>query len=77
MNSFQLFKDILIKYSQKDNFNFKVNEIFEEKCNAPNDNGGVYLIYKLEKTIETLLYIGSSGQNNNGVLKVRKGGMKI
>jgi hypothetical protein len=68
--------DFLEKYRLKDNFTFEPHEDFEQKCNAPTDNGGVYLIYKIKDTLETLVYIGSSGQRDkNGKLKIRQGGL--
>ena len=50
-----------------------------DKCNAPTDKNGVYLIFKVTSSGQELIYIGSSGQMKDGVLKVRKvglGGMK-
>ncbi|MET6999449.1 hypothetical protein [Chitinophaga defluvii] len=69
--------DELKKYKNTGAFNFKTSESLKEKCNAPIDKGGVYLIYKIVGDKEVLIYIGSSGQRNkDGTLKIRKGGMK-
>ena len=68
--------DFLDKYELKDHFSFESHEDFRQKCNAPKDKAGVYLIYKIENSIETLVYIGSSGQRDkNGKLKIRQGGL--
>lgn len=70
-----MFENILNKYKIKGKFNFKQFESLEAKCNAPNDKSGIYLIYKIVDSTETLIYIGSSGQNKNGELKTRKSGL--
>jgi hypothetical protein len=72
-----MFDKYLLKYNGKGCFSFKYGESFKEKCNAPSDQSGVYLIYKIINDIEILIYIGSSGRRNkDGILKMRKGGMK-
>lgn len=72
-----MFETELKKYKIKGNFSFKSSELLKDKCNAPADQGGVYLIYKIVKEEEILVYIGSSGQRRaDGTLKVRGGGMK-
>ena len=70
-----MFEDYLEKYKTRGQFTFKFSEKFEEKCNAPNDNSGIYLIYNITEPIETLIYIGSSGQKKEGKLKTRKSGL--
>lgn len=74
-----MFENDLQKYKIKGSFTFKVHESLQEKCNAPTDCSGVYLIYKITDSEEKLIYIGSSGQKIDGKLKTRKsrlGGMK-
>jgi len=72
-----MFDKNLKKYKTSGTFNFQSLESFSEKCNAPTDRSGVYLIYKILNGQEILIYIGSSGQRNaGGTLKTRKGGMK-
>jgi hypothetical protein len=72
-----MFDKELAKYKVKGCFSFKQMESFLTKCNAPPNASGVYLIYKIINSIETLIYIGSSGQKDEyGNLKHRKGGMK-
>lgn len=74
-----MFELELKKYKYKGTFSFRPSlpETLSKKCNAPDDRGGVYLIYKLIGKEEILIYIGSSGQKNaDGTLKIRKGGMK-
>jgi len=70
-----MFEEVLNKYKHKGNFSFNATESLQEKCNAPTDKGGVYLIYKNKISDETLIYIGSSGQKKNGTIKVRKSGL--
>lgn len=72
-----MFDNELNKYKSSGVFTFKPAERLIDKCDAPNDSGGVYLIYKIVGGQEVLIYIGSSGQRNaDGTLKIRKGGMK-
>ena len=71
-----MFEKELRKYTKKGYFTFKTSEIFKEKCNAPKNNGGIYLIYKILDNQEILIYIGSSGQRKkDGTFKARIGGM--
>ncbi|GEM67995.1 hypothetical protein SMI01S_16010 [Sphingobacterium mizutaii NBRC 14946 = DSM 11724] len=45
-----------------------------QKCNAPANMSGVYLIYGIGFEKEELVYIGSSGKKTpEGKIKVRKG----
>jgi hypothetical protein len=70
------YKNLLEKYEHKGHFLFEPQESLKQNGNAPSDKGGVYLIYKLEGSIEILVYIGSSGQRNKlGELKIRQGGL--
>jgi hypothetical protein len=72
-----MFDEYLKKYKIAGTFNFRPSESLKDKCNAPTDKSGVYLIYKIVEGQEILIYIGSSGQRNkDGTLKTRKGGMK-
>jgi hypothetical protein len=70
-----MFEKHLNKYKTKDVFSFTKDEIFQIKCNAPIDKGGVYLIYQIHRSKMNLLYIGSSGQKQKGNLKIRKSGL--
>ncbi|MBN2893634.1 MAG: hypothetical protein JXL97_17315 [Bacteroidales bacterium] len=70
-----MFEEVLVKYNFKGIFTFNKLDNLTEKCNAPTDFSGIYLIYDNTE----LLYIGSSGQKINGILKTRKsnlGGIK-
>lgn len=73
-------KELLQKYTDNGQFDFSPDESLKEKCNAPTDKSGIYLIFKLVGGNKKLIYIGSSGQRNKeGSLKTRKcglGGMK-
>lgn len=71
-----MFEKILSKYLINGTFKYKHSERLVEKCNAPTNYSGVYLIFEKNE----LIYIGSSGQKRkNGELKTREtglGGMK-
>ena len=70
------FDEILDKYQNRGSFTFQFEEDFANKCNAPKDSAGVYLIYSCNGILKKLIYIGSSGQKDiDGNLKVRKGGL--
>ena len=72
-----MFTEILEKYENNGSFTFSPDEDLKEKCNAPTDKSGIYLIYRIIEGNEMLIYIGSSGQRkSDGTLKVRNGGMK-
>ena len=72
-----MFDSDLKKYNCNGMFNYQSSESLSAKCNAPTDQSGIYLIYKIVKGQEILIYIGSSGQKRkDGTLKVRGGGMK-
>lgn len=70
-----MFEKILSKYPINGTFKYKHSDKLGEKCNAPTDYSGVYLIFEKNE----LIYIGSSGKRKNGELKTRAtgfGGMK-
>lgn len=70
------YENILTIYKHCGHFTFIPTEELKYKCNAPKDNGGIYLIYRLDDQHKTLLYIGSSGRRGSkGELKIRKGGL--
>jgi hypothetical protein len=72
-----MFDTELNKYKTNGTFSFKPSESLKDKCNAPINQSGIYLIYKIIDEEEILIYIGSSGQKkSDGTLKNRKGGMK-
>jgi hypothetical protein len=69
--------EILKKYKNNGVFIFNYSQSFKKQCNAPNDQSGVYLIFKIFNDKEVLIYIGSSGQKRkDGTIKIRKGGIK-
>jgi len=76
MQPCSLFDEILSKYKKYGQFSYKPFENLDEKCNASDNQAGVYLIFCGIDGCENLLYLGSSGQRSkNGTLKVRQGGM--
>ena len=70
-----MFDKLLKQYKVKGYFTFKPKESLEVKCNAPTDQNGIYLIYKIVNSQEVLIYIGSSGQIKDGTLKTRQSGL--
>jgi hypothetical protein len=68
--------ELLEKYKSKGHFEFTPFDSLEQKCNAPTDKGGVYLIYEIRNNYRRLIYVGSSGQRNaDGSLKIRQSGL--
>ena len=68
--------ELLKKYKIKGTFNFSASEELQNKCNAPADKNGVYMVYKGTKEPKNLLYIGSSGQRSkDGTIKTRQSGL--
>jgi hypothetical protein len=65
----------LIKYKNRDSFEFSLNDRLSNVCNAPKTHGGIYLLYDITSS-ENLIYIGSSGWvNQDGTFGLRKEGM--
>lgn len=58
--------DLLSKYKKHDHFFLTATDSLDEKCNAPDDSDGVYVIYELKNGRVTLVYIGSSGKKISG-----------
>jgi len=68
--------DELRNYKNNDHFFFKPDESLNEKCNAPKDSSGIYLIYALAHGKIELIYVGASGRMQpGGKLKARNGGI--
>jgi hypothetical protein len=68
--------DELSKYKHNDHFFFEPIENLREKCNAPNDKSGVYIIYELKNGRIELVYIGRSGEiKSDGKMFIRKSGI--
>ena len=70
-----MFESILTVYSMRGRFTFRFDEDLKEKCDAPCDRAGAYLIYETPESPNNLLYIGSSGQKLDGKVKVRQSGL--
>ncbi len=70
-----MFESILNSYGNCGCFKFKPNQNLQIQCTAPVKYSGVYLIYDVSHNTKNLLYIGSSGQMKDGVLKTRKSGL--
>jgi hypothetical protein len=70
-----IFSEELNQFKNSGQFSFKLFENLQDKCNAPSDQCGVYLIFKVELEMEELIYIGSCGQVKDGKLKIRKSGL--
>jgi len=68
--------DELTKYTHNDHFFFVSTDRLIEKCNAPTDKSGVYIVYALAKGKIELIYIGRSGKKErDGSIFVRKAGL--
>ena len=69
-----MFHGILKKYDEKGSFIFNREDDLRNKCNAPNDKSGVYLIYNNDTN--ELIDIGRSGEiNADGTMLIRQTGM--
>lgn len=68
--------DELKRYRLTDHFFFKPTDDLAQVCNAPNDKGGVYIIYALKAGGIELVYIGCSGSaRKNGKPFITKAGL--
>lgn len=68
--------DELERYKETNHFFFRGIDSLGEVCNAPNDKGGVYVIYALRRGKMELIYIGRSGElKQDGQLFIRKAGL--
>jgi hypothetical protein len=68
--------DELTKYKHSNHFFFKPSDNLRERCNAPTDKSGVYVIYSLRDGHVELIYIGCSGKvEKDGSLFIRKAGL--
>jgi hypothetical protein len=68
--------DELTKYKHSNHFFFKPSDNLRERCNAPTDKSGVYVIYSLKGGHVELIYIGCSGKvEKDGSLFIRKAGL--
>lgn len=64
-------ENLHILYPYNGEFTLSISENLIDKCNAPNNYGGIYLIFNKKQ----LLYIGISGRKLNNELIVRKSGL--
>ncbi len=55
-----MFEEYLVKYENCGEFSFSTNEDLREKCNAPTNASGIYLVYNIGGNKEELIYIGAS-----------------
>ena len=63
---------LLENYKYKGKFVYAASDNLIEKCNAPSNCGGVYIIFHGE----SILYIGSSGRRRrNGIISIRTSGL--
>ncbi len=65
--------DILQRYTHKGDFTFCKFDSLSDKCNAPKNKSGVYIVFNENKA---LIYIGRSGEKlSDGTIKHRRGGI--
>jgi hypothetical protein len=61
-----------LKKLKKGTFELTLNDNLRDKCNAPSDMCGIYIVY----TSKELIYIGRSGRKlQNGSMRIRKAGL--
>lgn len=66
----------LIKYNTHGHFSFTRNDSLKDKCNAPTDKIGVYIVYIKGGGKRELIYIGISGRiSKTGEIICRKSGL--
>lgn len=65
----------LEQYKKKDQFVLRQNEDLRMVCNAPKDCSGVYIVYAIKGNDTPLVYIGCSGLEENGKIKLRQDGL--
>jgi len=69
-----MIKEFLNKYNSNGKFTFRSDESLSQKCNAPKNAGGVYIVTDTKN--DSIIYIGSSGWIcQNGDFKIRKNGI--
>lgn len=68
--------EMLSKYKKQGGFEFTLGDRLSKVCDAPTDRSGVYIIFACMESEKQLIYIGCSGLEKNGVITIRKGGMK-
>ena len=68
--------DILSKYKNRGQFEFRPFDNLFSVCNAPTNKSGVYLIWDItDSSNRELIYIGRSGKMVNGIVEHRKAGL--
>ena len=66
----------LKKFKTTGSFTFTPDESLEEKCNAPENGSGVFIVYKIDGEERELIMVGSTGTvQNDGTLKSKNGGL--
>ena len=72
----KLFDQLLQEYKNKGTFSFRAGDKLGDKCNAPKNKSGIYVVYAVLGNEERIVYVGSSGSmQNDGQIKHRGGGM--
>lgn len=65
----------LEQYKKKGQFVLHQNGNLGMACNSPKDCSGVYLVYAIKGNDRQLVYIGCSGMEENGKIKMRQDGL--
>lgn len=65
----------LDQYESKGRFVFRQNDNLGVVCNAPKNCSGVYLVYTVKDNNKRLVYIGCSGLEEDGKIKMRQDGL--
>lgn len=73
-SAIEILQSLELEFERKGEFTFKAAETLSQKCNAPKDAGGIYIV--TDVNTKTIIYIGRSGWVcQNGIFAIRKGGM--
>lgn len=65
----------LDQYTSKGQFTLRKDEDLKTVCNAPKDCPGIYMVYVVKRGNPKLIYIGCSGMEENGMIKIRQDGL--
>lgn len=66
----------LKKFKITGSFTFTPEESLEDKCNAPEDANGIFIVYQVAGEEKELIMVGSTGTiQNDGTLKSKSGGL--
>ena len=66
----------LKKFKTTGSFSITADESLEEKCTAPENGNGIFVVYSVDGEEKELIMVGSTGTiQNDGTLKSKSGGL--